>query len=707
MDRKRRIVIVGAAIVGTATLATSAVVVSNLNRPDDDRLHIVASSTSAGDANALLVPTEGEGTVWTSDGETKGAWLDMVWPEPTTVDRVHIEGADDPSLTFDTATMAFGDGSFLHLTADDQGDIDLEFPERTISTARLTFAKVPSESDAVGLASWTFDDGDGDGASGASIGDVTVATSSDADGSAGDDLIDGDAASGETGAEWAADPSEDESWVSLDWGAPREVASAQIFGPSGTWTDPGYTAAAPLHGRLVFGDGSVVGVSGIAGGGGEPTTVSFMPRMASSVRLELDKTIPAAEIGLREVAIYESGVTPPRWPASSDSTYAVEPPPAEQCEPDSEPFGDIDSDRIALVCPTPGATVGDEAVIVAAAPAGTSIVAEAFEPVGGEDGQGAIARVATATADDSGRATLTFDTASLAHGPLNVRLSATTGDFSNGLGAPLYVQLYNEGGQSVKPPDSPSEGMTLQWEEEFRDPLSVSKLGHDATYAATKPEYWGPSEFGAAVFADPALGEKALATLAEEYLRIRVSPLEGREDPNGFDREHVSGILSSMDVGASGFGAQYGYFEARMLGAPGRGTWPAFWMMNMNSATKVSETTAEVDAVELYGHDTMGSCHGIHNWAGGEDRGGEIRCLQPNGFDDWGMAWHTYGVRVLPGKAIFYIDGSEIGTFTDLSHSSEPFYFLVNLALDGGWPVDLSPSGETVDLYVDYVRVYT
>ena len=33
-------------------------------------------------------------------------------------------------------------------------------------------------------------------------------------------------------------------------------------------------------------------------------------------------------------------------------------------------------------------------------------------------------------------------------------------------------------------------------------------------------------------------------------------------------------------------------------------------------------------------------------------------------------------------------------------------FFLVNLALGGGWPVDLRAVQERAVLYVDYVRIY-
>ena len=73
----------------------------------------------------------------------------------------------------------------------------------------------------------------------------------------------------------------------------------------------------------------------------------------------------------------------------------------------------------------------------------------------------------------------------------------------------------------------------------------------------------------------------------------------------------------------------------------------------------------------------------------------------------WAASWHTYGARVTPGGATFYVDGVEVTRVTGLTHTEEPFYFLLNLALSHDWPIDLARTGETTDLYVDWVRVYT
>jgi beta-glucanase (GH16 family) len=133
-------------------------------------------------------------------------------------------------------------------------------------------------------------------------------------------------------------------------------------------------------------------------------------------------------------------------------------------------------------------------------------------------------------------------------------------------------------------------------------------------------------------------------------------------------------------------------------------------MLDTGSAAPPEPTTVgEVDAVELYGQYPRGSCHTVHSWGSPDPaRGGEQHCLNTNGFPEWTMTWHTYGVRITPDGATFFIDGNEVASASGtLSHTADPFFFMVDLALGGGWPVDLTPTGGVSDLYVDWIRVYT
>ncbi len=73
----------------------------------------------------------------------------------------------------------------------------------------------------------------------------------------------------------------------------------------------------------------------------------------------------------------------------------------------------------------------------------------------------------------------------------------------------------------------------------------------------------------------------------------------------------------------------------------------------------------------------------------------------------WYETFHTYGCKITATDTIYYCDNIEMGRHATLPASKKsPFFFLINLATGGGWPVDLSRCGGLADMYVDYVRVY-
>jgi beta-glucanase (GH16 family) len=66
------------------------------------------------------------------------------------------------------------------------------------------------------------------------------------------------------------------------------------------------------------------------------------------------------------------------------------------------------------------------------------------------------------------------------------------------------------------------------------------------------------------------------------------------------------------------------------------------------------------------------------------------------------------GCKITETDTIYYCDNVEVGRHTTLPLSKQkPFFFLINLATGGGWPVDLSRYNGVADMYVDYVRVYS
>jgi beta-glucanase (GH16 family) len=73
----------------------------------------------------------------------------------------------------------------------------------------------------------------------------------------------------------------------------------------------------------------------------------------------------------------------------------------------------------------------------------------------------------------------------------------------------------------------------------------------------------------------------------------------------------------------------------------------------------------------------------------------------------WFETFHVYGCKITETETIYYCDNVEVGRHATLPLSKhKPFFFLIDLATGGGWPVDLSRYNGLADMYVDYVRVY-
>lgn len=709
MKRSRLFAIVGAAVLVASVgvlIAADRLIVGG-SAANASGVTESASSTASGTDAALLVdravessapdpaPLRGVGeditpasgaepswstapATWRAADQTDGAWVQLEWAEPTQVSSVRIDGADGATGAFHDGLLTFSDGSNILVTTDSRGNVATSFAPRVVTSAKLQFSTFPADAESVALHAFVIDD------SGSEVGPAGSPASSSSSGESAAAIVDGDISAGDVGDLWrpTGDSAASAAWVGHSWETDVSLASVQIAGAtSGSDSFPG---------TLVFSDGSQIIVSGVTSGANPVTTIAFAPRTVSWVRF--DMADESAVVG--EFLAHGPGTTPAAWPGD-ESGFSVAPAAYGECTATSPAIGSPQESALALVCPETGAAVRDSAVIVISGPPGEQVTTRAALPPGG----GILADVARTTIGEDGRAEITIDLGPFSHGPFAVKMTVPSSPIA------LYAQLFNEGGVPAESPGFAPEGMTLQFEDEFRDPLSVTHRGDDAQYAATKPSGDGGSEFGSAVFVDPELGLDTLGTF-DDYLRIRAEPLVG-PDPFDWDREHISGILSSARVGGSGLAVQYGYFEARILAPAGRGTWPAFWMLDTESITKPTEGAGEVDAVELYGHNPLGSCHTLHNWGpNGSDVDGPS-CFDVNDATDWALEWHTYGVQIRPDGADYYIDGKLMASKEGLLRDDSAYYFLLNLALGGGWPIALDPTGGEVEMYVDWVRAYS
>jgi beta-glucanase (GH16 family) len=156
----------------------------------------------------------------------------------------------------------------------------------------------------------------------------------------------------------------------------------------------------------------------------------------------------------------------------------------------------------------------------------------------------------------------------------------------------------------------------------------------------------------------------------------------------------------------------YGRFEAKIKVPPGKGTWPAFWMLPTDNVYGTWPKSGEIDVMEHVGKDPQNvhiSAHmELYNGANGKTKTSTKNL--PTATTDF----HVYRVDWTPYALRGYVDNEKIFEYinSNTGYASWPFnkrfFLLLNVAVGGNW------GGPTVDdaifpaqMQVDYVRVYS
>ncbi len=172
------------------------------------------------------------------------------------------------------------------------------------------------------------------------------------------------------------------------------------------------------------------------------------------------------------------------------------------------------------------------------------------------------------------------------------------------------------------------------------------------------------------------------------------------------------------------FNTTYGYIEARISLPATQGAWPAFWMLPQSTDIYGSwPVSGELDIMETCGGFSDGSnntaCGTLH-W------GTPSHVYKGSGYvelDSDYTYFHTYAVDWQPGQITWYYDGVAINTITNWESAfsgasdsltfdapfDQPYYLLLNLAVDGGTfggTANKAAFKDDINMYVDYVRVY-
>ena len=165
----------------------------------------------------------------------------------------------------------------------------------------------------------------------------------------------------------------------------------------------------------------------------------------------------------------------------------------------------------------------------------------------------------------------------------------------------------------------------------------------------------------------------------------------------------------------------YGYLEARIKNPAGGGTWPAFWMLGQDIATRPWPLCGEIDIMEGEGNapkTNWGTAHwaNTNQWDHIQGPGNNTVSLSSNLSD----AYHTYGILWTPTSLTWYLDNKVSYTMTrasvpnglwpfgPTSSGGDPkFYAILNVAMGGDMGGAIAPSLTTTSMSVDYVKYYS
>jgi len=189
--------------------------------------------------------------------------------------------------------------------------------------------------------------------------------------------------------------------------------------------------------------------------------------------------------------------------------------------------------------------------------------------------------------------------------------------------------------------------------------------------------------------------------------------IEARHDPAEIRKFKDWGgqQYSSAKITTQGkFAFRYGFAEIRAKLPCGRGTWPAIWMMPDYSIEWPKG--GEIDIMEQVGWDP-GVVHGtLHTVLFNDNNNGRgASYLVPTSCSDfhrYQMSWTPDSITIgVDDHAYMQVKNDQPGG-RNAWPFDKPFYFILNLAIGGGWGgvKGIDDSAFPQDFDVDYVRVW-
>ena len=156
----------------------------------------------------------------------------------------------------------------------------------------------------------------------------------------------------------------------------------------------------------------------------------------------------------------------------------------------------------------------------------------------------------------------------------------------------------------------------------------------------------------------------------------------------------------------------YGRMDIRAKLPPGRGLWPAIWMLSSEVGKVSWPECGEIDIMEHVGFEKdsiFGTVHTkTYNHIIGTQKGKKIFIEKPyDSFHIYSLEWTPEQMSFLLDDNLFYTIKNEHKTTAEWPFDS-PFYLVLNIAVGGnlGGKMGVDSTVFPATMEVDYVRVY-
>ncbi len=171
-------------------------------------------------------------------------------------------------------------------------------------------------------------------------------------------------------------------------------------------------------------------------------------------------------------------------------------------------------------------------------------------------------------------------------------------------------------------------------------------------------------------------------------------------------KENYSGsaYTSARILSKDKFAFTYGKVEIKAKLPAGVGTWPALWMLGSDIATTGWPASGEIDIMEHRGSELnkiFGTLHYPGRSGGNADGGTTVILNATTQFHIYSLEWTAASIKI-------YVDDMLYHTVTNSGSLpfNHDFFFIMNVAMGGGFAGSIDPAFTTDSMEVDYIRVY-